>query len=69
MTTKIWAAGAALPSQPWRCPTAPQERLAKTGATANGLLLVIGAILGGAGAGLLLLRLLEGPARKKGEEL
>lgn len=48
---------------------APQERLAKTGATANGLLLVIGAILGGAGAGLLLLRLLEGPARKKGEEL
>lgn len=42
---------------------------AKTGATANGLLLVIGAILGGAGAGLLLLRLLEGPARKKGEEL
>lgn len=48
---------------------APQERLAKTGATTNGLLLVIGAILGGAGAGLLLLRLLEGPARKKGEEL
>lgn len=48
---------------------APQERLAKTGATANGLLLMIGAILGGAGAGLLLLRLLEGPARKKGEEL
>ena len=51
--------------------TAPaaQERLAKTGATANGLLLVIGAITGGAGAGLLLLRLLEGPASKKGEEL
>lgn len=51
--------------------TAPvtQERLAKTGATANGLLLMIGAILGGAGAGLLLLRLLEGPASKKGEEL
>lgn len=48
---------------------APQEHLAKTGATANGLLLMIGAILGGAGAGLLLLRLLEGPARKKGEEL
>lgn len=48
---------------------APQEHLAKTGATANGLLLIIGAILGGAGAGLLLLRLLEGPARKKGEEL
>ena len=48
---------------------APQERLAKTGATTNGLLLVIGAILGGAGAGLLLLRLLEGPANKKGEKL
>ena len=51
--------------------TAPatQERLAKTGATANGLLLVIGAITGGAGAGLLLLRLLEGPASKKETEL
>ena len=48
---------------------APQERLAKTGATANGLLLMIGAILGGAGAGLLLLRLLEGSARKKETEL
>lgn len=48
---------------------APKERLAKTGATANGIILVIGAILGGAGAGLLILRLLEGPARKKGEEL
>ena len=48
---------------------APQERLAKTGATASGLLLMIGAILGGAGAGLLLLRLLEGPARKKETEL
>lgn len=48
---------------------APQEHLAKTGATANGIILAIGAILGGAGAGLLILRLLEGPARKKGEEL
>ena len=48
---------------------APQERLAKTGATANGLLLMIGAIMGGAGTGLLLLRLLEGPARKKETEL
>lgn len=48
---------------------APQERLAKTGATSKGLLLMISAIMGGAGAGLLLLRLLEGPARKKGEEL
>lgn len=41
---------------------ASQERLAKTGATANGLLLMIGAIMGGAGAGLLLLRVLEGHA-------
>lgn len=48
---------------------APQERLAKTGATTNGLLLMIVAIMGGAGAGLLLLRLLEGPASKKKEEL
>ena len=48
---------------------APQERLAKTGATANGLLLMIGAIMGGAGAGLLILRLLEGPASKEGPEL
>lgn len=45
---------------------APQERLAKTGATASGLLLMIGAILGGAGAGLLILHLLEG--RKPEEE-
>ncbi|AVJ50975.1 hypothetical protein FBF35_07545 [Schaalia odontolytica] len=48
---------------------APQERLAKTGATSSGLLLMIVAILGGAGAGLFLLRLLEGPASKKGEKL
>ena len=48
---------------------APQEHLAKTGATANGLLLMIGAILGGAGAGLLLLRLMEGPTNKKEKEL
>lgn len=48
---------------------APQQRLAKTGATTNGLLLMVGAILGGAGAGLLILRLLEGPASKKVEEL
>lgn len=46
--------------------TAPQERLAKTGATASGLLLMIGAILGGAGVGLLILYLLEG--RKREEE-
>lgn len=60
--------------QPKPAPTqttapAPQERLAKTGATANGLLLMISAIIGGAGAGLLILRLLEGPARKKETEL
>ena len=48
---------------------APQEHLAKTGATANGLLLMIGAITGGAGVGLLVLRLLEGPANKKETEL
>lgn len=48
--------------------TAPalQQRLAKTGAAANGLLLMIGAIMGGAGAGLLILHLLEG--RKPEEE-
>ena len=58
-------------TEPTQKPTtpAPQERLAKTGATANGIILAIGAILGGAGAGLLILRLLEGTARKKGEEL
>lgn len=60
--------------QPQSAPTqtaapAPQERLAKTGATSSGLLLMVGAILGGAGAGLLLLRLLEGPGRKKETEL
>lgn len=49
--------------------TAPQERLAKTGATANGLLLMIGAIMGGAGGGLLLLRFLEGSESKKEPEL
>lgn len=57
--------------QPKPAPTqttapASQERLAKTGATANGLLLMIGAIMGGTGAGLLILRLLEG--RKPEEE-
>lgn len=45
---------------------ASQERLAKTGATASGLLLMLGAILGGAGVGLLILYLLEG--RKREEE-
>lgn len=48
---------------------APPAHLAKTGATANGLLLMIGVIMGGAGAGLLILRLLEGPASKEGPEL
>lgn len=48
---------------------APSAHLAKTGATANGLLLMIGAIMGGAGVGLLILRLLEGPASKEGPEL
>ena len=57
--------------QPKPAPTqttspAPQKRLAKTGATANGLFLMIGAIMGGAGAGLLIFRLLEG--RKPEEE-
>ena len=57
--------------QPKPAPTqttapAPQERLAKTGATSSGLLLMIGAILGGAGVGLLILHLLEG--RKPEEE-
>lgn len=55
--------------QPGPAPTtapAPQERLAKTGATASGLLLMIGAIMGGAGTGLLILHLLEG--RKPEEE-
>lgn len=55
--------------QPGPAPTtapAPQERLAKTGATSSGLLLMIGAIMGGAGAGLLILHLLEG--RKPEEE-
>jgi len=48
---------------------APSAHLAKTGATANGLFLMIGAIMGGAGVGLLILRLLEGPASKEGPEL
>lgn len=48
---------------------APQARLAKTGATADGLLLMIGAIMGGAGAGLLILRLIEGPTTKEETEL
>ena len=45
---------------------APQERLAKTGATADGLVLAIGIIAFGIGVGLVILRLLEG--RKHQEE-
>lgn len=45
---------------------APQERLAKTGATTDGLVLAIGIIAFGIGVGLVILRLLEG--RKHGEE-
>lgn len=45
---------------------APQERLAKTGATTDGLVLVIGIIAFGSGGGLVILRLLEG--RKHEEE-
>ena len=45
---------------------APQERLAKTGATTDGALLAIGTIAAGVGLGLLILRLLEG--RKHEEE-
>lgn len=46
--------------------SAPQERLAKTGATADGLVLAIGIIAFGIGVGLVILRLLEG--RKHDEE-
>lgn len=45
---------------------APQEHLAKTGATADGLVLAIGIIAFGIGVGLVILRLLEG--RKHDEE-
>lgn len=45
---------------------APQERLAKTGATADGLVLTVGIIAFGIGVGLVILRLLEG--RKHDEE-
>jgi len=45
---------------------APQERLAKTGATTNGLVLAIGIIAFGIGVALVILRLLEG--RKHEEE-
>ncbi len=44
---------------------APQERLAKTGATADGLVLAIGIIAFGIGVGLVILRLLEGRKHKE----
>jgi S-layer domain protein len=45
---------------------APQERLAKTGATADGIFIAVGIIAFGIGVGLIILRLLEG--RKHEEE-
>lgn len=52
--------------QPKPAPTAaPQERLAKTGATADGLVLAIGIIAFGIGVGLVILRLLEGRKHKE----
>lgn len=45
---------------------APQERLAKTGATTDGIVLAVGIIAFGIGVGLVILRLLEG--RKPEEE-
>ena len=56
-------------TKPAPAPTAapaPQERLAKTGATTDGLVLAIGIIAFGIGVGLVILRLLEG--RKHQEE-
>lgn len=44
---------------------APQERLAKTGATTDGLVLAIGIIAFGIGVGLVILRLLEGRKHEK----
>lgn len=56
-------------TKPAPAPTAapaPQERLAKTGATADGIFLAVGIIDFGIGIGLVILRLLEG--RKHEEE-
>ena len=56
-------------TKPAPAPTAapaPQERLAKTGATADGIFLAVGIIAFGIGVGLVILRLLEG--RKHAEE-
>ena len=48
---------------------APQARLAHTGATGDGLIVVGSVLLGATGLGLLILRLLEGPASKEEGEL
>lgn len=48
---------------------APQARLAHTGATGDGLIVVGAVLLGATGLGLLILRLLEGPASKEEGEL
>lgn len=56
-------------TKPAPAPTAapaPQERLAKTGATTDGIVLSVGIIAFGIGVGLVILRLLEG--RKNEEE-
>lgn len=44
---------------------APQERLAKTGATTDGIFLAVGIIAFGIGVGLVILRLLEGRKHEK----
>ena len=44
---------------------APQERLAKTGATTDGVVLAVGLIAFGIGVGLVILRLLEGRKHKE----
>lgn len=44
---------------------APQERLAKTGATTDGIVLAVGIIAFGIGVGLVILRLLEGRKTEK----
>lgn len=44
---------------------APQERLAKTGATTDGIGLTAGIIAFGIGVGLVILRLLEGRKHEK----
>lgn len=52
--------------QPKPAPTAAQqERLAKTGATTDGLVLAVGIIAFGIGVGLVILRLLEGRKHKE----